>query len=245
MYPGKFYGITPVITSTTPRPREVTTLTLVDVCKTSTGTSITLPSGLQQYDIVFVASFNGASTIPAVPSGYTEGQRGDGGDVQYQWSYKIMGATPDSTATGLSSGCAHLAFAFRNVDNDTIFDVTTPAVSTDALGIGMPDPPSTATVYATVTGTVTVGIGFLDDDSITPSASSGYTLLGYAQNGGTIMAEYITNASTFINYNPGAFGGTGSDAWVGATFVLKRRVDNGSHNGAAVWTLDDVFYSKT
>lgn len=243
MYPGKFYGITPDITSTTPRPREVTTLSLVDVCKTSTGTSITLPSGLQQYDIVFVASFNGASTIPAVPSGYTEGQRGDGGDVQYQWSYKIMGATPDSTATGLSSGCAHLAFAFRNVDNDTIFDLTTPAVATGTTG--MPDPPSLGYPYASQTGCVTVAIGFLDDDSITPSESTGYTLLGYAQNGGTIMAEYITNASTFINGNPGAFGGTGTDAWVAATFILRRRVDNGSHNGAAVWTLDDVFYSKT
>jgi hypothetical protein len=79
----------------------------------STGTTITLPTGLQENDLVIIASASDG-TAQNIPTGYINGQNGNQG-VQYRWSYKYMGSVPDTTATGLSPTSVHIAFAFRNV----------------------------------------------------------------------------------------------------------------------------------
>jgi hypothetical protein len=84
----------------------------------STTTSITLPAGLQQYDLVVIASASDG-TAQTLPPGYTNGQNGNQG-VQYRWSYKFMGATPDTTATGLSPNSVHIAFVFRGVSGPLV-----------------------------------------------------------------------------------------------------------------------------
>ena len=88
----------------------------------STTTSITLPAGLQQYDLVVIASASDGTT-QTLPPGYTNGQNGNQG-VQYRWSYKFMGATPDTTATGLSPNSVHIAFAFRGVRGPLVAEQT-------------------------------------------------------------------------------------------------------------------------
>jgi hypothetical protein len=84
----------------------------------STTTSITLPTGLQENDLVVIASASDA-TAQSLPVGYTNGQNGNQG-VQYRWSYKFMGVTPDTTATGLSPTSVHIAFAFRGVSGPVL-----------------------------------------------------------------------------------------------------------------------------
>jgi hypothetical protein len=84
----------------------------------STTTSITLPAGLQENDLVVIASASDA-TAQTLPVGYTNGQNGNQG-VQYRWSYKFMGVTPDTTATGLSPTSVHIAFAFRGVSGPVL-----------------------------------------------------------------------------------------------------------------------------
>ena len=84
----------------------------------STTTSITLPTGLQENDLVVIASASDA-TAQTLPVGYTNGQNGNQG-VQYRWSYKFMGVTPDTTATGLSPTSVHIAFAFRGVSGPVL-----------------------------------------------------------------------------------------------------------------------------
>jgi hypothetical protein len=84
----------------------------------STTTSITLPAGLQENDLVVIASASDG-TAQTLPVGYTNGQNGNQG-VQYRWSYKFMGATPDTTATGLSPTSVHIAFAFRGVSGPLV-----------------------------------------------------------------------------------------------------------------------------
>lgn len=79
----------------------------------STTTSITLPVGLQENDLVIIASASD-TTAQTLPIGYTNGQNGNQ-QVQYRWSYKFMGATPDTVATGLSPTSVHIAFVFRGV----------------------------------------------------------------------------------------------------------------------------------
>jgi hypothetical protein len=105
---------------------------------------------------------------------------------------------------------------------DNPLDVTTPGVSTGT--VGMPNSPAITTV---TNGDVIVSLGFLDDEVVASSvtAPAGYTLVGAAQyggveNGATVMAAF-TQQATAGNTNPGAFGGTGTDAWVGSTFALR------------------------
>lgn len=212
--------LTPTLTLTPTETTNLCKITLVGVTESS-GTNITLPAGLQTNDIVIVASTSD-TVQQTIPTGYTLGQSGATNNPFYAWSYKIMGATPDTTAEGLAGTAISIAFAFRNVDTTSPFDVATPAVQSNATG--MPDPPSITTVTAR---SMVVALGFLDDDlvaaSVTPPGS--FTLIdaaeyGTAGNGATIMAAYLlqNNAGTT---NPGLFGGTGDDTGYGATFALR------------------------
>lgn len=187
----------------------------------STGTSITLPGGLQQDDIVIICSMSDGSS-QNLPSTYINGQNGSSNSVNYRWSYKRMGATPDSTATGLSSSSVHIAIVFRNVATAVTFDATTPAIATNTSG--MPNPPAITTV---TNNAMVVAIGFLDDDVVASSvtAPTGFTLARAAQygssgSGGTVMAAYRLK-SPAGSENAGAFGGSGTDSWVAAKLALR------------------------
>jgi hypothetical protein len=185
-------------------------------------TTMDAPNNLQEGDILFVAS-NSTGTAQNLPTGFTNGQNGTTNTVNYRWSYKVMGPTPDTTITGLSASGTHIAFAFRNIDTTNIFDVTTPAVATNTAG--MPNSPSITTVND---DTIVVSIGFLDDDAVqeTVTPPLGYTLARVRDNTvdlGTLMVAYkvLDAAGT---EDPGVFGGDGTDAWVGATFALRKTV---------------------
>lgn len=188
---------------------------LVGVTNSTTNT-ITLPSGLQANDVVVIASQSDQVT-QTTPTGYTSGQLGNNAsDLFYQWSYKVMGETPDTTASGIADGTLSIAFALRGVA-EAIFDNTPPAVAGGSFG--MPNPP-----LATLTTSdpiLNIIIGFLDDDNITMTAPTNYTLIrtnNYTSgsNTGTIGAAYrlITQSGS---EDPGPFGGGGTDVWVAAT----------------------------
>jgi hypothetical protein len=136
-----------------------------------------------------------------------------------------MGATPDTTVTGLdSTGAIHIAMVFRNVDTTTELDVTSPAVASNN-STGMPDPPSITTANDRA---MVVVIGFLDDDIVTATAPTNFTLArtatyGSSGAGGTIMAAYRQKTPAGAE-NAGVFGGGGSDAWAAAALALRKRV---------------------
>jgi hypothetical protein len=202
-------------------------VSFVGTATSSTNSStINLPSGLQEDDIVFIASFSDGSSVN-LPTGYTNGQTGTTNTVGYRWSYKIMGATPDSTAAGLTSrsDTVHIAFALRGVSS-VIFDATTPSITTNTSG--MPNPPSitTVTTFAKV-----IKLGFLDDDIVTNvGAPTGFDMIisataGSAGAGGTIMAAFKTQDSPGST-GTGAFSGAGTDSWVGATFAIRALIND-------------------
>lgn len=211
----------------------IATITLVGTTS-STGTSITLPAGLLEGDMVVIASV-ADSTTQTLPTGYTPGQNGAINTTQYIWSYKFMGAVPDTTAVGLSSTSAHIAFVFRGVDTTSPFAAVTPAVSSGITG--RPDAPAVTTV---TDNAVIVAMGFLDDDSVASSvtAPATYTLINAEQNGSTVMTAYKTKTPAGID-DPAAFGGTGSDAWVGATFAVKPGISPlfGNMKNSGIWDL--------
>lgn len=190
-------------------------------------TSITLPLGLAQNDFVIVASqfdsFTGAA--PNLPTGYTTGSDSITEALAFsntwRWSYKKMGVTPDTAASGLTAqvDCGHIALAFRGIDGTTPLDVSPPTSSFGSSG--MPVCPA----ITMANSGVALLIGFLDDDLTTDTtAPTGYTLainspFGVLSTGGTIMAAYKqVNAGT---ETPAIFGGTGTDNWSGVTIGLR------------------------
>jgi uncharacterized protein YlzI (FlbEa/FlbD family) len=218
---------TPTITRTPTPTRTPSTsvsaggITLVGTA-TSTVANLTLPTGLQQNDIVIVASYRDDSTT-TLPTGYTAGQQGTSNSVNYRWAYKRMGATPDTTITGMSgTSVIHIAMVFRGVDSTTALDVTSPTVATNT--VGMPNPPSITTV---TNNSMIVALGYLDDDVIASAvtAPTNYTLAraeqyGSSGAGGTVMGAYRLT-TTFGAQDPGVFGGGGDDSWVAATIALR------------------------
>jgi hypothetical protein len=195
--------------------------TFVGASTASSGSTITLPTGMQPGDLVIVATCSD-NTTPALPTGYTNGQNGNTNSTGYRWSYKVMPNPVDTTASGLTNDTTttHLAMAFRGFDPDNILDVTPPNIATATSG--MPNPPSITTAN---NDAMIVAIGFLDDDLVAGSvtAPSGYTLATASQSpsaGATVMAAYKVRQTAGAD-DPAAFGGTGTDSWVGATLALK------------------------
>lgn len=219
---------TTTTTTTTLAPTTSTTTTTTTTAgnitfigsSQSTGTTITLPTGLQQNDIVIIASMSDGTAQNLPNTSWIDIQNGTINSVNYRWSYKRMGSTPDTTATNLSSSSVAIAFAFRGVATTAQFDVTTPSVATNTAG--MPNPPSITTV---TNNAMVVVVGFLDDDIITATAPTGFTLArsanyGSAGSGGTVMAAYRVKSPAGTE-DAGVFGGGGDDSWVAGTLAFK------------------------
>jgi hypothetical protein len=218
---------------------------------TSSGTSITLPSGLKQYDLVVVTSYlnNTASIIPQ-PSGsagngafddinrpYTLGQSGSANSVKSMWSYRVLGSSLDTSIVNITGST--IAFAFRNVDTTNPIHVIAASAS---AATGFPNPPSITT---TNSGSVVIAIGYLDDDQINRTnitASVGYTLIGStsgSNNNGTIMAEYLVKTTPGVE-DPGIFrtgSGAPDDSWVANTFALNRYTSSAFSIGGDVQSI--------
>jgi hypothetical protein len=210
------------------------------------GTSLVLPSGLQQNDLV-VYAFSNDGTPSSAPSGWTNGQNGSSNSVGYRWGYKFMGATPDTTIAVSNSNDAAITFAFRNVNTTTPLDVTVPSIATATSG--MPNPPSITT---STDKSMIVALGFLDDDELnnTVVAQSGYTIINSASGDETtVMASYKVKTPAGAD-DPAAFtntGTAGTDSWVGATLALRPATGNipifGNFKNSGIWSLSAVLNS--
>jgi len=214
-------GTTTTTTTTTTTSTTTTTTTaaptgifLIGSSQSNGSTTITLPSGLQENDLVFIMGTSNSANI-TLPTGYTNGQNGTNGNCRYRWAYKRMGATPDTTASNITSAAITIAFVYRNVNLTTIFDA---AASSATGGSGMPNAP---TRTSTTNNSMFVALGFLADDAVTATAPANYTLVrtgNYA--GGTSMAAERLLAVAGAS-DPAAFGGGGSDDWFAVQFALR------------------------
>lgn len=171
---------------------------------------ITLPSGLEPGDLVIVAYQSTAQASNSTT--WINMYRADGFNVY--WKY--MGTTPDTTfeSNGAEAVCA---IAFRNVDPIYPFDAA-PTSSTNTTGL--PNPPSVTTVNPS---SVVVALGLLQTDPTTFTAPSGYRMISSVNGGagnGTVGAA-IKVVDTPGAEDPGTFGGTGTDVWLGMTLPLR------------------------
>lgn len=190
--------------------------------KGPTGTTMTVPSGLQEGDVVFVMLFSDFNVTPAAPTGFENGQYGSN-DIDWGWFYKVMGATPITSVSLTHSSCQYtsgICFALRGIDPANVLDVATPS---RAIGSsGMPNAPSITPI---TDGAMVLAFGFLDDDLVTATAPSGYTMIKYHQEDNaffrsTAMVAYKILASAGAE-DPGVFGGGGSDAWVACSCAVR------------------------
>lgn len=187
-------------------------ITLIGSNAASSTSTVGLPSGLLEGDMVISVTLEDVGT-PTTPTGFTSLGLNTGGAPSYQYSYKFMGATPDTEVTGLRSDTdtGHVVFVLRGVNPNNPFSGTG-SVASGATGL--PDPPAITTEY---NNTMVLAIGLLDDDQDTGiSPPTNYTTInnfsfGSAESGGTIMTAYRI-ISGITSENPGAFTGTGNDA---------------------------------
>lgn len=221
------------------------TISVVGSFTFSTTTSIDLPSGLQENDVVFIVGICNNGSFTSSPTDYTEvinfDLEIDGG----LW-YKVMGSTPDSSASGLeTSGYSkgYIAFALRGLDVSEIFDSVTPTTANGTSG--MPDSPS---ITPTSDNSSILTVGWLDDDVITATAPTNYTLIA-SQSVNPGDGSYATLMVAIRNLissaeDPGVFGGSGTDYWVAYSLVLKRNIVYGNYKNSGVWDLTQVYESK-
>lgn len=187
--------------------------------------SITLPS-MSQNDVVIVAGVIGDNdgvdfTMAMITTGYTkvadlhaEGVQ----DCDLGVFWKVMGATPDTTAVfdgqgGTDAACAAVAIVFRGVDTSTPMDVT-PTTATFTTSIDA-DPPSID--YVTAGSWVVVAAG-----GAHTLTTGSYTFpAGYTTNAVNTSADDTgSDCTAGMGYNsapsdpedPGALNHSGTDS---------------------------------
>lgn len=206
----------------------ITSLGSVTGANTTTLDLTTLPGGaLQAGDIVLVSSTCVSGTIPPLAT-YTEVLAGTN-NVSYRVSYKIMGATPDTSVSGLDdviggNGVAHIASVFRGVSLDTAIITTINAQSST----NDPNPPP---VTPDISGCTSVAFGFVPTRAygaanITLPANYGNLEIqavatGTAEEESTVMNAYRSNIQAQVEENPGVFNIPNNENCIGITVLLR------------------------
>jgi len=195
------------------------------------GTSVALPGGLQQNDVVFCAECSDNGPVN-VPSGYTVIRSGSSNGITYSISYRIMGSTPTTTATGLSVNSRYVFTAVRGVKTNDVLDAIS---SVSSAATGLPNSPGLTT---NSDATLVFSVGFLDKDAATTVLPpDGFTLSG-ATGRSVETNGNITGSTTMVAYrrfnepvtvNPGAFtAASGDDANLGITYSVNLVIPAGS-----------------
>ena len=213
-------------------------------------------------DVVFVAVEN-SSTVDRgdgalVPAGYTSAHtadyRNDSNDSNFQVSYKVMGATPDTTvaipaSNATTAGVAYAIYVFRGVDTANPLDVA--AVVTGAINTGVANAaavtPVTAGAWIAAFAGAAVAAGAVFTNPAGMSATANHfrsatitTTTNDANIGGALYTGWTSGA-----YDPAAFGGstsTNTGSWSAVTLALKP---NDQSLAAGLFTNTQTFHAPT
>jgi hypothetical protein len=207
---------------------------------------------LQQNDILIVA-VNVAGTTDVtqanlLPTGYTAAHTDlysdDTNDTNLQVSYKVMGASPDTTvsipaATSTANGVAYAIYAFRNVDTSSPLDVTTTTASAANTGVANAPAitPSRSGAWIMAVGAAGVAAGAVFTNPTGMSATTNHfrsatiTTTTVDANIGVALKTDWSSGS----FDPAVFGGstsTNTGSWAAVTLALRPLV-NTSATGLA------------
>ena len=180
-------------------------------------TVLNLPTGLAEFDVVFY--YGVADTgVPAIPTGYTD-ITSLNSQVDTRLAYKIMGATPDSQITGITSNgqTVHGCVVLRNVDNADIVEAFTTVTTGNQYAV----PPAITT--ATNGCAILTFVGIDDDEfAVNMVPSTNFDLLMSADVGTGINASMniaMYTQPTAGTITPGQQGYTDNN-YVSANVVL-------------------------
>ena len=128
----------------------------------------------------------------------------------------IVGASSLTLSASVTSACCFIAFCVDlgwTLSNSEWFNGSS----------GMPNPPS---ITGVATDDTFVTIGALDDDEVTATAPSGYTLYAVESTivtGGTARCSAAMTADDGLSgtVNAGAYGGAGSDFWWAGSLIFS------------------------
>ena len=195
---------------------------------TSSGT-VALPSGLLEGDVTVVGTGADLGGTPATPTGYTSIDTIDS-SVDFQWAYKVQGATPDTQASGLTSAprTSHISFALRGVDTTNVLDVSAQQALDFSGTSDEPNPPAVTTV---TDGAWVIYFCAFDDDLVSLTQASGYTEIiedqfGSAGNGGTTTVAYKVQTTAGVE-DPGLLSSPTTDAWAVSTVAFRPLLESG------------------
>lgn len=199
---------------------------------------------LQQGDIVFVAVEN-ASTVDRTraqltPSGYTaahtDDYRNDSNDSNFLVSYKVMGATPDTSvaipaSNATTAGVAYAIYVFRGVDPITPLDVTPVVTGNINTGVANANAitPVTAGAWIVVFAGAAVAAGAVFTNPAGMSTTTNHfrsATITTTTNDANIAGAIYTGW-TSGSYDPAVFGGstsTNTGSWSAVTLALRPYV---------------------
>lgn len=197
---------------------------------------------LQEGDVVVVGgNSDGTGANIGGISGYTTIVQNSTNSVSYYIAYKVMGPSPDISISGHNSSVQYVWAVVRGVDNTTVEDAT---ATIDTATSGMPNSPAITTV---TDNSMILTFGFLDDDNVEGSitAPTSYDLLAVEDDGGTSGTAMLASSLLISagEANPAAFGGSGSDSWVGVTIALRRGLTTTQEYRSGIFNLQAVLES--
>lgn len=191
--------------------------------------TVTLPT-LVEGDVVYCwGGFTNTGVAPGIssPSDFTTLVDQVSGSYRYYLGRKVMGATPDTSLTGINTGNAddgasYNVICLRGVDTTTPEDAT-PVVAT---GSGA-DPDLSSITAATAGAWVLALVGMTSTDVSGITAPTGYTVIvGVAGND---LRDAVTHGAyrgplSAGAENPGAFSGWATNVgdWVGVTVAVRK-----------------------
>ena len=202
----------------------------------------------RENDLVIILSSvasQGRNTAQAIttPSGYTAlgqlNEATDAYDSSMNISWKIMGATPDTTFDSPSTGSTQDAQVntiqvFRGIDLITPFDVT--AVSATGINSDRPDPGS-ITPITTDSFIVICGAGANNSTGVL-TAPTGYTtnfIAGSRNDTNDCTAGSGYKAWVSGAEDPGQYGGSSgaiTASWTAYTLVIRPSLNGDDNNNA-------------
>jgi len=183
----------------------------------TTGT-LTLPSGLQQGDIVVVLVGSDGQAPATSSTGWTSMAVASANTTFVRLLYKTMGSTPDSTIafTGISTASCASATAIRNGTLRT----TSQAFTETATNV-QAQSPAIVTAYG---NELVLSIAGMDDFSTsgTCTAPTGYSNLAFTKSSTTGFATMISSkvVATPGTETPGAYTTTTSDTTATITLAF-------------------------